>query len=145
MARQLLPFFAAGNPAASASPEDLPLYRDVAMDYARGLPRFDGGGPVLVSGLEAVKGWAWRAVMTERYRWSPFTWDYGCELMRLVGQPYNSDTRLSEARRYVEEALTVSPYITGAAAAVEGLEGSELHISVTVQTVYGEARLDVRG
>ncbi len=143
MARQLLPFFTAGSPAASASPEDLPLYRDVDMDYARGLPRFDGGEPVLVSGLAAVKSWAWRAVMTERYRWSPFTWDYGCELMRLVGQPYNSDTRLSEARRYVEEALTVSPYITGASARVEGLEGSELHISATVQTVYGEVTLRV--
>ena len=140
--RELFPLFQTAPQSAAAA---LPLLRDVAMDYEKGAPLFAGGNPVVVSGLEAVKSWAWRAIQTARYRYSSFSWDYGCELENLVGQPYNSDTRLSEARRYVEEALTVSPYITGAAAAVEGLEGSELHISVTVQTVYGEARLDVRG
>ncbi|MFQ7857277.1 MAG: hypothetical protein ACLRIS_21225 [Flavonifractor plautii] len=35
-----------------------------------------------------------------------------------MGQPYRADTRLSEAVRYVREALTVCPYITGAAAEV---------------------------
>ena len=61
--------------------------------------------------------------------------------MALVGQPYNSDTRLSEARRYVEEALTVSPYITGASATVEGLAGSELRLTARITTVYGETEV----
>ena len=121
----------------------LPLYRDVAMDYDKGVPRFSGGEPVLASGLEAVKGWAWRALHTERYRWSPFSWDYGCELESLVGQPYRADTRLSEAVRYVREALTVCPYITGAAAEVVGFDGSTLRMRVSLTTVYGEASIHV--
>ena len=48
-----------------------------------------------------------------RYRYPPLLLSYGCELEALVGQPYRADTRLSEAVRYVREALTVCPYITG--------------------------------
>lgn len=138
--RQLFPIFQSSVDLQGA---DLPLYRDVAMDYDRGIPVFSGGNPVLVSGLEAVKSWAWRAIKTARYRWSCFTWDYGCELESLVGQPYRADTRRSEAVRYVQEALTVCPYITSASASVEGLDGAQLLITVSITTVYGEAALHV--
>ena len=138
--RQLFPIYTASQPT---TPAELPLYTDVAMDYDRGIPLFSAGEPVIVTGLEAVKSWAWRAIKTERYRWSCFTWDYGCELESLIGQPYREDTRLSEAVRYVEEALTVSPYITAASASVEGFSGSTLQISVQVKTVYGEANIRV--
>ncbi len=139
--RQLFPIFQTAAPEGTA--QALPLYRDVAMDYDKGVPRFSGGEPVLASGLEAVKGWAWRALHTERYRWSPFSWDYGCELESLVGQPYREDTRLSEAVRYVREALTVCPYITGAAAEVVDFDGSTLRMRVSLTTVYGEASVHV--
>ena len=61
----------------------------------------------------------------------------------LVGQPYRADTRLSEAVRYVREALTVCPYITGAAAEVVGFDGSTLRMRVSLTTVYGEASIHV--
>lgn len=137
--RQLFPFF----PGETARPTALPLYRDVAMDFEQGIPCFSGGEPVVVTGLEAVKSWAWRAIKTARYRFSYNSWDYGCELERLVGQPYRAETRRSEAARYVEEALTVCPYITAATATVEGLEGSTLRISVTMSTVYGKTDLSI--
>lgn len=138
--RELFPIFQMQTPASAAQ---LPLYRDVAMDYDAGVPAFSGGSPVLVSGLEAVKGWAWRALKTARYRWSCFSWDYGCELESLVGQPYSEDTRLSEAVRYAREALSVCPYITGSSAQVEDFDGSTLRLGVTIQTVYGEASIHV--
>ena len=138
--RQLFPIFAG---TASTAPAQLPLYTDVAMDYEKGIPLFSGGEPVVVTGLEAVKSWAWRAIQTARYRYSSFSWDYGCELENLVGQPYGQDTRRSEAVRYVREALEVCPYITSAQAVVEGLEGSSLHIRVVMRTVYGDGTLEV--
>ena len=60
-----------------------------------------------------------------------------------MGQPYRAETRRSEAARYVEEALTVCPYITAATATVEGLEGSTLRISVNMSTVYGKTDLSI--
>lgn len=132
------------QPAVSAAGGTaLPLYRDAAMDYDRGIPLFSGGNPVIVSGLEAVKGWAWRALKTARYQWSVFSWDYGCELERLTGQPYRADTKLAEASRYVREALEVCPYITSVTVAGAGFEGSRLTLDVTMETVYGEAELHV--
>ena len=138
--RELFPLFQTAPQSAAAA---LPLLRDVAMDYEKGAPLFAGGNPVVVSGLEAVKSWAWRAIQTARYRYSSFSWDYGCELENLVGQPYGQDTRRSEAVRYVREALEVCPYITSAQAVVEGLEGSSLHIRVVMRTVYGDGTLKV--
>lgn len=138
--RELFPLFQTAPQSAAAA---LPLLRDVAMDYEKGAPLFAGGNPVVVSGLEAVKSWAWRAIQTARYRYSSFSWDYGCELENLVGQPYGQDTRRSEAVRYVREALEVCPYITSAQASVEGLEGSSLHIRVVMRTVYGDGTLKV--
>lgn len=121
----------------------LPLYTDVAMDYDRGEPRWESGNPVIVTGLEAVKSWAWRAIATERYRWPIFTWSYGCELKTLVGQPYLADTKRSEAARYVREALLVSPYITAVTVREVSFEGSALHLDVEFASVYGKERLYV--
>ena len=130
-------------PAQAGAAGSLPLYWDVDIDYGAGRPRWSGGNPVIVCGLEAVKSWAWRAVMTARYRFAAFSWAFGCELEALVGQPYRAGTKLSEAARFVEEALTVSPYILEARASGARFEGSTLHLSVRFQSVYGEEGFDV--
>lgn len=117
--------------------ELLPLYTDVAMDYDTGTPRWESGCPVTVTGAEAVKSWAWRAVATARYRWSCFGWDYGCELDRLVGQPYQADTKRSEAVRCVQDALLAFPYITACTASNVTFDGSTLHMEVEISTIYG--------
>ena len=134
--RQLFPIFQTTAPEGTA--QALPLYWDVDMDYDKGVPRFSGGEPVLASGLEAVKGWAWRALHTERYRWSPFSWDYGCELESLVGQPYRADTRLSEAVRYVREALEINPYVTDISSISVSFADGVLAVSAAINTIYGE-------
>lgn len=121
----------------------LPLYMDAAWDYERDAPVFAGGNPVTVSGLEAVKSWAWRAIRTARYRFSIFSWDYGCELDALVGQPYREDTKLQEAKRYVTEALTVNPYITSASVTAAAFSGDALHLTVELSTVYGKETIYV--
>ena len=133
--RQLCPI---NQTVTAAAPSALPLLREVDIDYDRGVPRFSGGNPVLVSGLAAVKSWAWRALKTTRYEHSCFTWDYGCELRTLIGQPYGEDLRRSEAVRCVREALTVCPYIAAADVELDGLDGSTVHIPAALTTVYGE-------
>lgn len=121
----------------------LPLYRDVLMDYEAGRPVWESGNPVMVTGLEAVKGWAWRAIDTARYQYPHFSWSFGCELLALVGQPYRADTKLSEAARYVREALEVNPYIRDIRVSETRFEGSTLHLTVALSTVYGRTTLYV--
>lgn len=132
--RELFPIFP--TPAAGqAGP--LPLYTDVSWDVEAGRPRWAGGNPVIVTGKEAVRGWVWRAIATVRYRFPVFSWSYGCELERLVGYPYQADTKRSEAIRYVTEALTVNPYITSARVSSVSFTGSTLHMTVEYTTPYG--------
>ena len=113
------------------------------MDYEKGCPMWAGGAPVFVTGLEAVRGWAWRAIDTARYQFSVFSWSFGCELEALVGQPYRADTKRSEAERYVREALLVSPYIREVQVTDTSFEGSTTHIAVDLTTVYGRASVYV--
>ena len=122
----------------SGRTEQLPLYTDVAMDYDAGTPRWESGNPVTVTGLEAVKSLAWRAVATARYRWSAFDWSYGCELESLVGQPYQAETKRSEAVRYVQDALLVSPYIIACSVSNVTFDGSTLHMEVEFSSIYGK-------
>ena len=136
----LFPQFTAPTAARS---EELPLYRDVRMDYEAGCPVWESGEPVFVTGLEAVKGWAWRAIDTARYRYPCFSWSYGCELEDLIGQPYQAETKMSEAERYVKEALLVSPYIREVRVARTRFEGSTLHMTVDLTTVYGREQINV--
>lgn len=136
----LFPMFS--TPAQSQM-AGLPLYTDVAIDYDTGTPKWESGNPVIVSGLEAVKSWAWRAIATERYRWPIFSWSYGCELESLVGQPYQAETKRSEAVRYVRDALLVSPYITACAVSDVTFDGSTLHMEVEFTTIYGKEEVHV--
>ena len=140
--RELFPLFQTAPQSAAAA---LPLLRDVAMDYEKGAPLFAGGNPVVVSGLEAVKSWAWRAIQTARYRYSSFSWDYGCELENLVGQPYGQDTRRSEAVRYVQECLLINPYITDVRQIDVTFHDATLSIHCAVDTLYGEVQIDAPG
>lgn len=129
---------------ANDAAESLPLYRDIAWDMEADAPRFASNGePVMAEGLEALKGWARNAVRTERYRWEIYEFAYGSEINRLVGQPYSADTKLSEATRYLTEALLVNPYIKAVQVRNPVFRGSVLSADIIIETVYGEARVHV--
>lgn len=136
----LFPFI---QPEVSVSMEPLPVAREVAWDFDRDLPVLKNGEPVFCEGAEAVAVWAFNALNTVRYRHEIFSWDYGCELEALIGQPYQADTKRSEAERYVKEALLVSPYIQAVRVSDPCFEGSTLHMTVELTTVYGRETLYV--
>lgn len=142
MARAFFPILPAAQEAVSAA-RALPLAREMAWDFQADRPILRGGEPILVSGAQAVRVWAWNALKTVRYRWEMFSFQYGCELTRLVGQPFSADTKRAEAVRYIQEALLASPYVTRVDVSGLALEGAKLKAEVAVMTIYGEVLLDV--
>ena len=99
---------------------------------------FQAGEPVIVQGAQAVASWVWRALRVCRYRHELYTWDYGSELEGLIGQAYTAALKQAEARRYVEEALAVNPYIQAVRQIqTEFDEEGRLLIRGAVDTVYG--------
>ena len=97
-----------------------------------------------VSGLEAIKVWAWNALKTARYRYEQYSWNYGSELEDLIGLSQMPIEYIeSEAKRMCEECLTQNKYI-------EGIEDFEcmmvmgvLVCSFSIETTIGEVELDV--
>lgn len=133
------------QPALTVRVEALPLAREVAWDFERDLPVLRGGEPVFVTGAAAVAVWAWNALLTVRYRHEIFTWNYGCELESLMGQPYSAEVKEAEAVRYVREALTCSPYITDVPDVRVSFDGRGLlSVSCGIETVYGPLRIERR-
>lgn len=117
----------------------LPLLREVAFDLNTGQPIVESDGRFrLVSGLEAVQVWVWRALQPDncRFAYAAHTQRYGNQLHLLCGKS------MTEARSrlagLVREALLVCPYITGVERFYFTRQGSRLTAAFTVRTVYGD-------
>lgn len=128
--------------AASSSSGELPLYREIAWDYVKNIPKFHAGEPVVVTGVDAVKVWAWKALNTVRYKHEIYSWDYGSDLERLVGQAYTPALKEAEAPRYLQECLLTNPYILAVRNISVSFEGCRLTMAGTLITIYGEVALD---
>lgn len=125
----------------STDAASLPLAREIAWDYEKNVPIYIKGVPQIVTGLEAVKVWAWKALHTERKRWRIYTWDYGSDIPQLIGKSYTSDTKQAEARRCVRDCLLINPYITSVHSIRVESDGAELIIDATIDTIYGETTI----
>lgn len=131
------------QPREAALSGEPPLCREVAWDFARNLPVWQGGRPVVVTGAEAVLAWACKALQVVRRRHGIYTWNYGNECDGLIGTAFTEDLKRAEAARYVRECLLVNRYIEGVRNIAVGFSGDRLSISCVIETIYGEVRLNV--
>lgn len=123
--------------------EDPAVYTDVAWDSSADKPQYLTGEPVIVTGQEAVKSWAYRALKTSRYAQIQNSWDYGSDLYLLIGQPWQKETKIAEAKRYVEECLSQNPYITGISDFAADFKNDTVTIGFTLETVYGKSFMEM--
>ena len=122
----------------------LPTYYEVAWDYETDNIQIINGNPVIVEGNEAIKVWCYKTLLTSRYGHYIYSWDHGSELQNLLGKPYSRDLTESEAKRYIEEALSMNPYITEITINSCVFDGDSLNANITVNTIYeGEVNLSV--
>ena len=122
----------------------LPTYYEVAWDYETDNIQIVNGNPVIVEGNEAIKVWCYKTLLTSRYDHYIYSWDHGSELQNLIGKPYSRNLTESEAKRYIEEALSMNPYITEVTINSCVFDGDSLNANITVNTIYeGEVNLSV--
>lgn len=126
------------QPQATTSISDLPLYQEVAWDYQKNCPIFRRGEPVIVTGVEALKVWIYKALLTARYRYEIYSKDYGSEFESLIGQAYTPTLKEAEAPRYLRECLIINPYITDIKQIEVSFSDGTLTVSGAAETVYGE-------
>ena len=119
--------------------QNLPLMREAAVDFNTGQPLLEPDGTFrLVSGLDAVRVWVWRALQHDhtRFAYTAYTVSYGNQFHLLAGKSLpQAESRMTGL---VRETLLVCPYITGVERFSFRREGSRLIAAFTVRTVYGE-------
>ena len=98
---------------------------------------------MFVQGAEAVLTWAWKAFHTVRFRHEIYSWDYGNEAELLIGRQYTEDVKQAEAARQIKECLTINPYIQDVRDITVHFSDGKLAISGSMETVYGEVKIDV--
>ena len=118
-----------------------PLYKEIAWDFKRNTPILENGDFKTVEGNEAIKVWVYKALLVPRYQYSIYTWDYGSELMDLIGKAYTPSLTKSEAKRYIEEALKINPYILDINVVDTDFKDSILSANVKITTIYGESEV----
>ena len=132
------------QPAAVQTAQSLPVYCDGAWDFENDAPVFDSeDNPVMVSGLPAVKVWVYNALKTQRRIHEIWTWNYANDMYDLIGRPFTEELKQAEAARYVEDCLKVNPYIKAVTQVEASFESSHLTVSCQVDTIYGEAKINV--
>lgn len=88
-----------------------------------------------VDDLESIKQAVYLILSTERYRHIIYSWDYGVELVDLIGKPI--PYVMSELPRRIKEALTTDNRIDDVVDFEFTKNGSKLHTTFTVITNVG--------
>ena len=123
--------------------DELPMAKEYAWDFDNNDFLLKDGKFQIVEGNEAIKIWIWKALHTQRYRFSAYSWDYGHELEELIGQGLSDEAIKSEAERYINEALSLNKYITDVSVTNISIDGSKVNVDFTVTTIYGEVSINV--
>ena len=122
---------------------NFPLYKEVAWDFEKDTPIIQNGDFKIVEGNEAIKVWVYKALLTPRYSYSIYSWDYGSELMDLIGKAYTPSLTKEEAKRYIKEALLINPYILEVTVIDTSFNNGLLSASIKLLTIYGESEVTI--
>ena len=120
-----------------------PLYKEVAWDFEKDTPILENGDFKIVEGNNAIKVWVYKALLTPRYNHSIYSWDYGSELMDLVGKAYTQSLTKEEAKRYIKEALLINPYILEVNVVDTSFSNGILSADIKLLTIYGESEVKI--
>ena len=117
---------------------NMPLYKEIAWDFTNNSPILENGNFKTVEGNEALKVWILKTLLINRYEFEIFSWDYGSELISLIGKAYTPSLTKEEAKRYIKEALEINPYIINIDVVDVSFSDSILRGEVKIKTIYGE-------
>lgn len=109
------------------------------FDFEKGDFVTDGAGRVVVAdGHTAWKQWCIKAVLTERFAYLIYGWDYGAEIENALKMPSRAAVEM-EIERTITEALLVDSRTETVRDFSFKWAGDQLWVSFTVIPVIGEA------
>lgn len=102
-----------------------------------------GAGRVVgfVDGIEAMKQAITKILLTERFAYLIYSWNYGIELNDLIGK--SLPVLSSEIKRVIREALLADSRIRDITDfTVEQVGKRAVHVKFTAETIFGEIPIE---
>lgn len=118
-----------------------PLYKEIAWDFKKNIPIIENREFKIVKGNEAIRVWCYKAILTSRYEFPIYSWDYGSEVMSLIGKNYTPSLTQVELKRYIEETLMINPYILDVNVLDTDFKDGILSANIKITTIYGESEV----
>ena len=97
----------------------------------------------VLEGKKALKVWIYKTLLTKRYKYLIYSWDYGQDLEEIIGQGYEKGFIQSEVERRIKDCLTIHPHIKDCTHFNIQLHEDQLQVQFTTITTYGEVTINV--
>ncbi|MDU7538071.1 MAG: DUF2634 domain-containing protein, partial [Peptostreptococcaceae bacterium] len=114
------------------------LHKEYDFDFATG--QLTGK---TLEGKEALKVWIYKTLLTKRYRYLIYSWDYGQDLEEIIGQDYEKGLIVSEVERQIKDCLLINDKIKSCTNFNIQLINDQLNVEFKVNTIYGEVDINV--
>lgn len=111
--------------------------RTYKIDFKKG--RVGG----IIDGKEALKQAIYKAIITARFRFPIYDDQYSCELKDLIGEDISRELFETEVRRVIIDALIYIEEVVDVRDFDITREGNKVHITFTVDSIYGEIQQEV--
>lgn len=125
--------------------ENLPLFKEMAIDFETGEILTKDGEIVILEGKEALNIWIWKALKTERNRFKAYSSNFGTDIYKEIGYVYDRTIKEQLIINEIIESLLVNPYILNVYDFVlEYLDDNlTLNIKFKIYSIYGTANQEV--
>lgn len=129
----------------SENTKNLPLFKEMAIDFETGEILTKDGEIIILEGKEALNVWIWKTLKTERNRFKAYSSSFGTDIYKEIGYVYDRTIKDQLIINEIIESLLVNPYILNVYDFVlEYLEDNlTLDIKFKVDSIYGTANQEV--
>lgn len=125
--------------------EEMPIFKEYAIDFKTGEYIRDENGIKVLEKNEALKVWIFKALKTERFRYTDVHSDnYGSELETNIGTIYQKSVKDALMINQIRDTLLVNPYILECYNfEISNEEEYVPQITFNVRTIYGKLEMEV--
>ena len=127
------------------STKDLPLFKEMAINFENGEVITKKGEIVIFEGKEALNVWIWKALKTERNRFKAYSSNFGSDIYKEIGYVYDRVIKEQLIINEIIDTLLVNPYITNVYdfEITYSDDDLTLNINFKVDSIYGTATQEV--
>lgn len=116
--------------------------REIAWDFVRDEPVVKNNDFVIVTGIDALRVWAYKTLKTRRYRYITYSNSYGVYLNTFIGKIYDPIVE-RQIKKEISDALLVNKYIDRVNILRLSLDGTKFSVELDITTKDGQLEVSV--